>query len=289
MMTERKQALLVFSKPPIPGMVKTRLTKAHGGILTDEQAAQFFKLSLYDVSELAMHALIEMQRDNDALVAADPSADKITYDFFLSTTPASNLPLMKETFDEIGPWPMEIHYLTDSGATFDDHFDDAIAQIFALGYDNIVSIGGDIPTLPKSDLKYAFQWLEYFQSIGRPGFVLAPCQECGTSLIGLSKDTPINNQGVYYNKDGVPALDAYMRKIEEADIPVAYFSPVADIDETTDLAHAISCMKAIRKAAQFQSELFVPNRVLTWCDLMGISVSTPPNEEHDPRQYIDAE
>ena len=48
-------------------------------------------------------------------------------------------------------------------------------------------------------------------------------------------------------------------------------------------------MKAIRKAAQFQSELFVPNRVLTWCDLMGISVSTPPNEEHDPRQYIDAE
>ena len=199
-MTERKQALLVFSKPPIPGMVKTRLTKAHGGIFTDEQAAQFFKLSLYDVSELAMHALIELQRDNDALVAADPTADKITYDFFISTTPAENLPLMKETFDAIGPWPMEIHFLTDSGATFDDHFDDAIAQIFAMGYDNIVSIGGDIPTLPKSDLKYAFQWLEYFQSIGRPGFVLAPCQECGTSLIGLSKDTPIDNQGVYYNK-----------------------------------------------------------------------------------------
>ncbi len=286
-MTERKQALLVFSKPPIPGMVKTRLTKKHGGILTDEQAAQFFKFCLYDVCELAMHALIEMQWENDALVAEDPAADKITYDFFLSTTPASNLELMKETFDEIGPWPMDIHYLTDSGATFDDHFDDAIAQIFSQGYENIVSIGGDIPTLPKSDLKLAFQWLHYFQSTGKPGFVLAPCQECGTSLIGLSKDTPIDNQGVYYNKDGVPALDAYMKKIEAEDIPVAYFSPVADIDETTDLAHAISCMKAIRKAAQFQSELFVPNRVLTWCDLMGISVSTPPNEEHDPRQYID--
>ena len=38
-MTERKQALLVFSKPPIPGMVKTRLTVKHGGFLTDEQAA----------------------------------------------------------------------------------------------------------------------------------------------------------------------------------------------------------------------------------------------------------
>ena len=76
-MTERKQALLLFSKPPIPGMVKTRLTQARGGFMTEEQAAEFFKLSLYDVSELAMHALIELQRDNDALVAEDPEADKI--------------------------------------------------------------------------------------------------------------------------------------------------------------------------------------------------------------------
>lgn len=286
-MAERKQALLVFSKPPIPGMVKTRLTQANGGFLTNEQAAEFFKLCLYDVCELAMHALIELQRDNDALVAADPTADKITYDFFISTTPAENLPLMKETFDAIGPWPMEIHYMTDAGATFDDHFDDAIAQIFSQGYEHIVAIGGDIPTLPKSHLKQSFQWLDYFHATGTHGFVLAPCQECGTSLIGLSQDTPIDNQGIYYNMDGIPALDGYMSKIEESDIPVAYFSPVADIDEATDLAHAISCMKAIRKAARFQSDLFVPNRVLIWCDLMGIQVSTPPNEEHDPRQYID--
>lgn len=286
-MAERKQALLVFSKPPIPGMVKTRLTQAFGGFLTNEQAAEFFKLSLYDVSELSMHALIEMQRENDALVEADPEADKITYDFFLSTTPADNLDLMKETFDAIGPWPMEIHYMTDAGATFDDHFDDAIAQIFAQGYEHIVAISGDIPTLPKSHLKQSFQWLDYFQSLGAPGFVVAPCQECGTSLIGLSHNTPIDNQGIYYNMDGVPALDGYMAKIEEKDIPVAYFSPVADIDEATDLAHAISCMKAIEKAAAFQSDLFIPRRVLMWCDLMGIHVSTPPNEEHDPRQYID--
>ncbi len=288
-MAERKQALLVFSKPPIPGMVKTRLTQKRGGFMTDEQAAEFFKLCLYDVCELSMHALIEMQRENDALVAADPSADKISYDFFVSTTPAENLELMRQTFDAIGPWPMEIHYMTDAGPTFDDHFDDAIAQIFAQGYEHIVAISGDIPTLPKSHLKQAFQWLDYFHATGKPGFVMAPCQECGTSLIGQSFDTPIDNQGVYYNMDGVPALDGYMAKIEEKDIPVAYFSPVADIDEATDLAHAISCMKAIRKAAEMQQDLFVPNRVLLWCDMMGIQVSTPPNEEHDPRQYIDQE
>lgn len=288
-MAESKQALLVFSKPPVAGMVKTRLTRKTGGIFTDEQAADFFRMCLYDVCEASMHALIELQRENDALVQRDPTATKITYDFFISTTPQNNLELMKETFDAIGPWPMEIHYITDSGATFDDHFDDAFQQIFNMGYDHIVSVGGDIPTMPKSHVTQAFQWLDYFHAQGTPGFVCAPCQECGTSLVGFSRDTDMNHQGVYYNMDGVAALDAYMSKVREKDIPVAYFSPVADIDEAVDLAHAISCMKAIEQAAQFQGELFVPRRVLNWVDAMGIQVSTPPNDEHDPRQYIDQE
>ena len=220
-------------------------------------------------------------------MAADPTADKITYDFFVSTTPAENVELMRETFDAIGPWPMEIHYLTDKGATFDDHFDDAFAQIYAMGYEHIVSVGGDIPTMPKSHITQAFQWLDYFQEQGTPGFVCAPCQECGTSLVGSSYNTDINHQGVYYNLNGKPALDAYMEKTAEKNIPVAYFAPVADIDEKVDLAHAISCMNAIKQAAQYQSELFVPQRVIDWVNFMGIRVSTPPNDEHDPRQYID--
>ena len=216
----------MFSKPPIPGMVKTRLTKEFGGFLTKEQAAEFFRRSLYDVCESCMHALFELKWANDAKVAADPDADVITYDFFISTTPASNVELMKQTFDAIGPWPMEIHYITDKGATFDDHFDDAFQQIFAMGYEHIVSVGGDIPTMPKSHITQAFQWLDYFQSQGTPGFVQDPCQECGTSLVGFSHNTPINHQGVYYNLNGKPALDAYVEKIDAENIPCAYFSPI---------------------------------------------------------------
>ena len=288
-MAEKKQALLLFSKPPVPGMVKTRLTTEHDGFLSPAQAAEFFKRSLYDVGELAMHALMELQMENDAAVAADPSVDKVTYDFFVSTTPAENVELMKETYDAIGPWPMEIHYMTDKGATFDDHFDDAFKQIFDMGYEHIVSVGGDVPTMPITHISQAFQWLDYFQDLGTPGFVQAPCQECGTSLVGFSYNTPINHQGVYYNLTGKPALDAYVEKLQEMDIPSAYFTPVADIDEKVDLAHAVSCIRAIKEAAKYQTEIYVPQRVLDWCDFMNIRVSTPPNDNHDPRQYIDEE
>ncbi len=68
---------------------------------------------------------------------------------------------------------------------------------------------------------------------------------------------------MYYNLNGKPALDAYMEKTAEKNIPIAYFAPIADIDEKVDLAHAISCMRAIEQAARYQNELFVPKRVLS--------------------------
>ncbi len=287
-MSEKKQALLIFTKPPLPGVVKTRMTTEYGGFLTMEQAAQFYKCCFYDVCEMSMHALYELQQMNDELVASDPDADKVTYDFFVSTTPAESLEAVKDMFDKIGPWPMEINYVVDTGKTFDEHFNDAFEQIFAMGYDSIVSIGGDVPTMPKSHLIQAFQWLDYFQSIGKPGFVYAPCQECGTSLVGFSHNTVMDHTGVYYNPDGRPALDGYLEKLMEADIPSAYFDPVADVDEITDLAHAISCMRSIREAAKYQP-LYVPRRTLGWVELMGIQVSTPPNENHDPRDYLDGD
>lgn len=287
-MTNKKVALLIFTKPPLEGLVKTRMTVEYGGFLDMRQAAVFYKCCFYDVCEMGMHALIELQRENDAEVAADGGAQKITYDFFVSTTPAESLEDVKQLFEEIGPWPMEVNFLVDEGSTFDEHFNDAFRQLFEMGYESIVSIGGDVPTMPKAHLKQGFQWLEYFQGIGKPGFVVAPCQECGTSLVGYSFNTPIDHDGIYYNMDGRPALDGYMEKLQGKDIPCAYFEPVADIDEVTDLAHAISCMKAIREAAPYQG-LFVPHRTLNWVESMGIVISTPPNDNHDPRDYLDGE
>ena len=95
-MAEKKNAMLIFTKPPLPGLVKTRMTSEYGGFFTDDQAAQFYKCCFYDVCALGMEALQELQAENDALLEADPTADRITYDFFCSTTPADSLPQMQE-------------------------------------------------------------------------------------------------------------------------------------------------------------------------------------------------
>jgi glycosyltransferase A (GT-A) superfamily protein (DUF2064 family) len=287
-MAEKKNALLVFTKPPLPGIVKTRMTTEYGGFFTMKQAAEFYRFCFFDVCDMGMTALLELQEENDRLEAEDPSADKVTYDFYCSTTPTESLEKMEQVFASVSFWKMEPHFIVDKGSSFDEHFNDAFNQLFELGYESVVSVGGDLPTMPKRHIKEAFTWLDRFQGLGKPGFVCAPCQECGTSLVGYSHNTPIDHSGVYYNLEGRPALDGYVDKLREADVPSAYFDPVADIDVVGDLGHAVSCMKAIREAARYQ-DLFVPRRALGWCEIMGIQPYTTPNENHDPRDYLDVE
>jgi glycosyltransferase A (GT-A) superfamily protein (DUF2064 family) len=301
-----KHALLMFSKPPIPGLVKTRLTKEKGGIFTEQEAADLFHRSLFDVMELCIRAIDQLEAEDaqaiqdseDAQATQDTQATQGTqaanqpvrheYGFFISTTPAENVAKMREVFQAAGQWPREFTYITDSGANFDEHFDDAFNQIFAAGYDSVLSVGGDIPMLPFSHITTAYRWLQHFLlTSSNGGLVQAPCQECGVSMIGWTRDTPIDHQGVYYNMTGRPALDAYVQKAAENNVPFASLSPVADIDDVQDLAHAVSLARSAKYGAQFQPDLYVPERFLSYVNWCGIKVGTPPNEDRDSREGID--
>jgi glycosyltransferase A (GT-A) superfamily protein (DUF2064 family) len=283
-----KHALLMFSKPPKPGLVKTRLTRANGGIFSEEEAAELFHRSLFDVMELCIQAVSQLEQEDAEELAKDPNAPRHEYTFFISTTPLENVRAMREVFEAAGEWPREFTYLLDSGENFDVHFDDAFTQIFAAGYDSILSVGGDIPMLPYNHVISAFRWLQYFLANSENGgLVQAPCQECGVSVIGWTRNAPMNHQGVYYNMTGRPALDAYVEKCAENDVPMASLTPVADVDDVQDLAHAISLARSARYTQQFQSDFYVPKRFLDWVDWRGIKVGTPPNEDRDSREGID--
>jgi glycosyltransferase A (GT-A) superfamily protein (DUF2064 family) len=288
-MKTSKNAVLLFSKPPIPGLVKTRLTKERGGNLSPEQAAEFFTCSLFDVTDLVMVALEDLESANEDERAADPQTPRRLYDFFISTTPASSVEVMQRLFEAEGGWPRPIQFLYDRGASFDDHFDDAFHQLFEKGYDNVLAVGGDMPALPREHVVEGFQWLDCLakQSPNGAALVLAPCQQSGVSVVGQTKTTPLDSQGVYYNLDGTPALDAYTKKLQLVDIPLAYLSPVSDVDGDSDLAHAISCLNAIAEATRYQPGIYLARRVLEWIDRMGLRATAPPNEDHDPRNYID--
>jgi glycosyltransferase A (GT-A) superfamily protein (DUF2064 family) len=287
-MAIRRHALLLFTKPPVPGLVKTRLTREKGGPFSPEEAAEIFRRSLFDVAELCCLALSELEAENAAERAASPDADEHQYAFYLSTTPEENVAILRSAFEDLGEWPREFTYIVDTGATFDDHFDSAFAQLFDAGFDSVLSVGADIPLLPRGHLIDGFRWLAHFLATSeKGGIVQAPCQEVGVSLIGWTRGTAVNHQGVYYNMTGRPALDAYVEKSTAGEIPLVTLQPVADIDDVSDLAHATSLARALRYSRSFQPDLYVPERFLDWVDWRGVRVGTPPNEDRDSREGID--
>jgi hypothetical protein len=285
-MTIHKHALLFFSKVPEPGRTKTRLTVEHDGLLTPEQAAELYHVLMLDTAEVAMHALVELNQEG----RADNAADRVDrYDFVVCTAPKENHPRMQALFAAGGPWPLPITYIADEGANFNEHFDNAFKQLWQMGYDSAVSIGGDLPQMPVGNVIQAFRWLRHFeQDYNGMGLVHCPCQACGVSLVGMTRATPMDFAGVFYNTDGVSALDAIINTAHEKGLPMAALETVADIDIVEDLAHALTMARSQQYTSRFQPGVLPPKRFLAWAEREGYQACTPPNENHDPREMIDA-
>ena len=67
------------------------------------------------------------------------------------------------------------------GNTFGEKLSDAFQQIFALGFEDVIAIGNDCPTLTAQDLQCAAFQLKNTQA------VLGPSTDGGLYLIGLNK------------------------------------------------------------------------------------------------------
>jgi glycosyltransferase A (GT-A) superfamily protein (DUF2064 family) len=195
---------------------------------------------------------------------------------------------LKEIFDELDHRQIDLKFIADRGRNFNEHFNDAFQQLWKLGYESAVAIGGDQPQMTITSIIQAFQWLDRFQTSHQKGLVYCPCQACGVSLVGLTKSTPMSFEGVFYNTDGISALDAIINICTDNEIPVAALETVADIDNVEDLAHALSLAHSQSYTSQFQPQVVVPQRFLEWANETGLNVCTPPNSDHDPRELIDA-
>ncbi|MCL2889524.1 MAG: DUF2064 domain-containing protein [Eggerthellaceae bacterium] len=301
---KRRNALLVFSKPPLPGLVKTRLTPIKDGIFSPEVAAALYHCMLFDVIEICCDALTELEQaqgeSNSASAEESPRHRFDSYELFISTTPLENIEAMRKLFEDSGTWPREIRFIGDAGASFDEHYNDAFNQLWARGFDSILSLGADMPALPRSVIVEGFQMLQRIDdqdhrgecetdsSTGaRGGMVLSPDQEMGVSLVGWTAQTDMDHSGVFYNSEGLTVLPAYIEKARKRGLPVFWLPAVPDIDTMADLAHNITLLQAIEYSAQFQG-LSLPWRSIDALrQIEYFEVRVPPNELRDSREGID--
>ena len=140
-----KELVIVFVKNITLGKVKTRLAKTVG----DEAAFTVYS-ALVDVTERATSQLNTDKRIyfSDAIVDSK--------------------------------WPLEYKNV-QQGKDLGERMKNAIAQGFADGYQNIILIGSDLPTISNDIITYGFESLKDNE------VVFGPAQDGGYYLIGLTK------------------------------------------------------------------------------------------------------
>ena len=314
-MRERHNVVLLFSKLPEVGLVKTRLTTLKDGYFEPEVASNLYRCMLLDVVDTICAALTDLEARSaeacesepvgkhakktaeeapgakageEASCAGKPGTVKDTYELVISTAPARNLDAMRELFADKAEWPREITFIVDEGASFDEHYNHAFQQVWDRGADTILSMGADMPALTKADIAVGFQQLHKLDAFPRGGIVLAPDQEMGVSVVGWTRATDFSHTGVFYNASGLNVLPADIQKARELDLPALWLPPIPDVDTMADLFHNVTLVEALNYCAA-HDDIHPPRRTAQALADMGFQqIYVAPNDLFDPRDELDA-
>jgi len=151
-MQHNSNALIVVAKRPTPGKTKTRLAPP----LTPELSSALYECFLFDTLD-QMRQVDEAQR---VIAYLDQR------DYFQSLAP-------------------DFELIPQQGHDLGERLDNALTLYLSRGYERVVIMDSDSPTLPPEHLSQAFRSLSDGADV-----VLGPCDDGGYYLIGIRRPAP---------------------------------------------------------------------------------------------------
>jgi len=151
---EVPNALIVVAKQPAPGRTKTRLSPP----LKPEQACSLYECFLKDTLDL----IRQVKQVHPVIAFLPAGAD--TYFQQLAT---------------------DFELIQQNGSDLGARLDNAISGYLSRGYERVVIMNSDSPTLPSAYLSRSFETLKAEVDV-----VLGPCEDGGYYLIGVKRPIP---------------------------------------------------------------------------------------------------
>lgn len=223
-------ALIIFAKAPIPGQVKTRLCPP----LTPDEAASLHGSIVLDMLERSGHEAQGAGRGTKSKTANREPRTSNLFDRFVACAPSSDHVFFKILEERHG-----VRLIAQMGNDLGARMARAFADVFALGYRQVLVVGTDLPTLPGSVFGEAVTLLATHD------LVLGPALDGGYYLIGLRKPLPDLFAGIPWSTDRV--LPLTQQKAAALGLHTALLPVRRDIDTIDDLMALIdeSELKAI--------------------------------------------
>lgn len=194
-------AALIVAKRPLPGLVKTRLVPP----LTEVQAAELHALSLAAVLEWTRkcHDVTPIW-----VVTPDESAE-------IGGAPRS--------LDVHDVWPQGDG---DLGARLDR----AVRRAVDHGFERVILLGADSPTLPEDTLFRTREWLDDHDA------VIGPCEDGGYYLLALKAPCTALFRDIPWSQSAV--FEITVQRARSAGLRLAFLPAWYDLDRVDDLRRA---------------------------------------------------
>jgi rSAM/selenodomain-associated transferase 1 len=218
------RALIVMAKQPAVGNTKTRLCPP----LTADQASSLYACFLQDTLEL-----IGRLEDAQPVVAYWPLS-------------------AENDFRRLAPQGFQ--FVPQRGPGLGERLDNALTRCLEKGYQQVVAVDSDSPTLPLSYLRQAFSALDDPDV----DVVLGPCDDGGYYLIGMKSPQPFLFRGMEMSTPTV--AEDTIRLGRQYGLRFARLPSWYDVDTYRDLERlraelASNCSQGPRHTTEFLSEL----------------------------------
>ena len=196
-MQHNSNALIVVAKQPAPGQTKTRLSPP----LTLEQSSALYEAFLLDT----LNQMRQVQEAQRVIAYLPPDARDYFYRF------ARDFELVPQNGHDLG-----------------SRLDHALTEHLSQGYERVVIMDSDSPTLPSVYLSQAFDALSNGADV-----TLGPCDDGGYYLIGIKKPAPRLLREVQMSTATVAADTIALAK--EEGLKVSLLPTWYDIDDASSL------------------------------------------------------
>jgi glycosyltransferase A (GT-A) superfamily protein (DUF2064 family) len=251
-----QKAVLIFTKVPIPGFVKTRLAKDTS--LSDKDVALIAEAMLKDTIVLSCKS----------------DADRVELGFI----PEDNFSKLESIIDSIkkdGYVTKSISYHLQEGSNFDEMFSSVVKKSFENNSDFLIVLGADLPYLGINIINYAFDQLS--EANEKERMIMGPAGGGGIYLVGMTNSFDGNRFVEHSLFRGGVEISQFAKLCESEKIELILLPPFIDIDLEEDLVSLVSIINAL-EAAKTHKHLHFPKYTTEILRELGIFIDEIPGE-----------
>jgi len=222
-----ESAVVIFTKIPIPGLVKTRLTRETC------------------LSELDTARLAEAMLKDTITLASMTVADRIQIGYY----PQENMNDLNEIINTLrkeGHLNQPIDLILQDGSDFNQRFGSIVKESFKRNYDYIVILGSDLPFLDPKVINRALICLS--ENFHENPVIIGPSSGGGIYLFGITNSFNFS-WFTDYNlfRDG-SELSKFAKFCKDNEFPLIALPPYGDIDIEEDLVSLLSYIDMLKNS-----------------------------------------